>query len=93
MHPGPDESALDEEADVVDTILRTAVNVWPIDPDAGVREGIWLAERFMTVGAEDELYDRYLAVCSSVYGLWGPPESTSVALPEADEARQRRMLT
>ena len=26
VHPNPDESAMDEEADVVDTVMRTAVN-------------------------------------------------------------------
>ena len=68
VHPDPDESFPDEEADVVDTVMRTAVNVWPFHPDAGASESIWLFERFLMVGA-DKLYDRYLAVCSSVYGV------------------------
>jgi hypothetical protein len=48
-----------EETDVVETILRTAVDVWPADKDAAANESAWLAQRMIAVGGH-ELYDRYL---------------------------------
>jgi hypothetical protein len=56
-----------EETDVVETILRTAINVWPSDEDAAAHENMWLFERFSAVDG-DELYDRYLRLCDKING-------------------------
>jgi hypothetical protein len=48
-----------EETDVVETILRTAVDVWPLDGDEVAYESVWLFERFSAVDGA-ELYERYL---------------------------------
>jgi hypothetical protein len=64
----PCESFVDnEETDVVETILRTAVDVWPLDDDEIVVESIWLFERFSAVD-DDELYERYLRVFDKING-------------------------
>jgi hypothetical protein len=48
-----------EETDVIETILRTAVDVWPLDGDEVAYESGWLFERLSAVDG-DELYERYL---------------------------------
>jgi hypothetical protein len=56
-----------EETDVVATILRTAVNVWPLDADVCGKESVWLFERFSAVDG-DELYERYLRLFDRING-------------------------
>jgi hypothetical protein len=56
-----------EEADVVETILRTAVDVLPRDGDVRCRESEWLYERFAEVDG-DELYERYLRILDRING-------------------------
>jgi hypothetical protein len=56
-----------EETDVVETILRSAVDVWPADKDAAAIESVWLAERMIAVVGR-ELYDRYLRLCDEIKG-------------------------
>jgi hypothetical protein len=56
-----------EETDVVETILRTAVDLWPLDGDEIVVESVWLFERFSAVDG-DELYERYLRVFDKING-------------------------
>jgi hypothetical protein len=56
-----------EETDVVETILRTAVDVLPRDGDVRGRESAWLYERFSAVDG-DELYDRYLRFFDQING-------------------------
>ena len=56
-----------EETDVVETILRTAVDVLPLDGDVRMRESAWLYERFVEVDG-DELYDRYLRLFDRING-------------------------
>ena len=64
----PCESFVDnEETDVVETILRTAFDVWPLDGDEVVHESEWLAVRFMAVDGV-ELYDRYLRLFDQING-------------------------
>ena len=56
-----------EETDVVETILRTAVDLWPLDGDEIVVESVWLFERFSAVDG-DELYERYLRLFDRING-------------------------
>jgi hypothetical protein len=56
-----------EETDVVETILRTALDIWPIDGDACGRESAWLYERFSKVDG-DELYEGYLRLFNKING-------------------------
>jgi hypothetical protein len=56
-----------EEIDVVETILRTAVDIWPSDEDEVAGESMWLFERFDAVDG-DELYERYLRLCDKING-------------------------
>jgi hypothetical protein len=56
-----------EETDVVETILRTAVDVLPLDGDVRGRESAWLYERFSAVDG-DELYERYLRLLDQLNG-------------------------
>jgi hypothetical protein len=56
-----------EEADMVETILRTAIDIWPSDEDAAAHESIWLFERFDAVDG-DELYERFLRLCDKING-------------------------
>lgn len=65
VHPDPDNAALSKEADLVLTLLNTAVDVWPGGSNAAANESIWIAERFMSVGA-DEVYERYLRLCCKI---------------------------
>jgi hypothetical protein len=68
LRPPPcDAYAESEETDVVETILRTAVDVWSSDKDEVAAESIWLFERFNAVDG-DELYDRYLRLCDKING-------------------------
>lgn len=67
LRPPCDLYAPFEETDVVETILRTAVDVWPSDGDEVAAESIWLAERFMAVDG-DELYERYLRLFDKING-------------------------
>ena len=54
-----------EETDVVETILRTAVDVLPLDGDVRMTESAWLYERFSAVEG-DELYERYLRLLDQI---------------------------
>jgi hypothetical protein len=56
-----------EETDVVETVLRTAVDVWPLDGDDVAYESVWLFERFSAVDG-DELYERYLRLFDKING-------------------------
>lgn len=56
-----------EETDMVETILRTAVNIWPSDQAAAAHESMWLFERFDAVDG-DELYERFLRLCCKISG-------------------------
>ena len=56
-----------EETDVVETILRTAVDVWPSDEASAAVESMWLFERFDAVDG-DELYERFLRLCCKISG-------------------------
>jgi hypothetical protein len=67
LRPPCDHYTPSEETDVVETILRTAVDVWPSDEDAVAAESMWLFERFDAVDG-DELYDRYLRLCDKING-------------------------
>jgi hypothetical protein len=58
------DEAIDEASDVVETLLRTAVDIWPAD---GGEASIWLMERLTTVGGQ-ELYLRYLRLCDRICG-------------------------
>ena len=65
-----------EETDVVETVLRTAVDVWPLDGDEVTYESVWLFERFSAVDG-DELYDRYLRLFDQINGTaFADPVST-----------------
>jgi hypothetical protein len=67
LRPPCDAYAESEETDVVETILRTAVDVWPLDKDAAASESMWPAERFSAVDG-DELYERYLRLFDKING-------------------------
>jgi hypothetical protein len=67
VRPTCESYAESEETDLVDTILRTAVDMWPRDKDTAARESIWVAECFMAVDG-DELYERYLLLCDKING-------------------------
>ena len=67
LRPPCDAYAKSEEIDVVETILRTAVDVWPSDADEVASESMWLAEMFMAVDG-DELYERYLRLFDKING-------------------------
>ena len=67
LRPPCDHYAPSEETDVVETILRTAVDVWPLDKDAAASESMWLAACFSTVDG-DELYERFLRLCCKISG-------------------------
>ena len=67
LRPPSDHYGLSEETDVIETILRTAVDVWPSDEDAVAAESIWLFERFDAVDG-DELYERYLRLSDKING-------------------------
>jgi hypothetical protein len=56
-----------EETDFIETILRTAVDVLPLDGDVRMRESAWLYERFSAVDG-DELYVRYLRLLDQING-------------------------
>jgi hypothetical protein len=56
-----------EETDLVETILRTAIDVLPRDGDERCRESEWLYERFSAVDG-DELYERYLRLFDQING-------------------------
>jgi hypothetical protein len=65
-----------EETDAVETILRTAVDILPLDGDVRGRESAWLYERFSAVDG-DELYDRYLRLLDQINGTaFADPVST-----------------
>jgi hypothetical protein len=67
LRPPCEACTASEETDVVETILRTAVDVWPLDEDASAAESMWLAERFSAVDG-DEFYDRYLRLFDKING-------------------------
>jgi len=67
VRPPCDGYAETEETDVVETMLRTAGDVWPSDQDAAEIEGIWLSEKFDAVDG-DEPYVRYLRVVDKING-------------------------
>jgi hypothetical protein len=56
-----------EESDVIQTLLRTALDFWPRDEGAAGNESIWLMEMLTFVGG-DELYLRYMRLCDRVNG-------------------------
>ena len=60
-----------EESDVVFTILRTAVGLWPTaeceTAHDGGDESVWLFERFDAVDG-DQLYERYLRLADKING-------------------------
>jgi len=67
LRPPGDCYAENEETDVVETILRTAVDIWPSDKDSVAAESMWLAERFSAVDGH-ELYERYLKLFDKING-------------------------
>ncbi len=67
VRPSPKSNVKCEEIDVVETLRRTAVNVWPADSEATANESCWLMERLTDVGG-DELYVRYVRLCDRVIG-------------------------
>jgi hypothetical protein len=68
VRPPPyDDYAESEETDVIETILRTAVDVWPSDEDAAASESVWLYDALSHVDG-DELHDRYLRLCDQING-------------------------
>jgi hypothetical protein len=67
LRPPCDHYAPSEETDVVETILRTAVDVWPSDKDAVAIESMWLAACFSTIDGY-ELYERFLRLCDKING-------------------------
>ena len=78
------DEAIDEASDVVETLLRTAVDTWPADGGEAANESIWLMERLTTVGGE-ELYLRYLRLCDRIsigeLGIDRAPTPTPTADP------------
>jgi hypothetical protein len=67
VRPSSESFVDNEETDVVEMILRTAVDIWPLDGDEVVQESEWLAVRFMAVGGE-ELYEQYLRLFDRING-------------------------
>jgi hypothetical protein len=67
LRPPCEAYTASEETDVVETILRTAVDVWPLDEGAGAAESVWLYERLEAVDG-DELYDRYMRLFDKING-------------------------
>ena len=67
VRPPCDSFVDNEETDVVETVLRTAVDVLPLDGDVRGRESAWLYERFSAVDG-DELYERYLRLFDRING-------------------------
>jgi hypothetical protein len=55
-----------EEIDVVQTVLRTVVDIWPSEKEDAADERAWLMERLTAI--DDELYRRYLRLCDRVNG-------------------------
>jgi hypothetical protein len=63
----PDHYPLSDEftkADMIDTILRTALGVWSADEGA---ESAWICDQFSRVDG-DELHERYLRICDAING-------------------------
>jgi hypothetical protein len=60
-YPLPDKFT---KADMIDTILRTAIGMWSADEGA---ESVWIYEQFSRVDG-DELYERYLRICDAING-------------------------
>ena len=67
VRPPCDSFVDNEETDVVETVLRTAVDILPLDGDVRGRESAWLYERFSAVDG-DELYERYLRLFDRING-------------------------
>ena len=59
-------SHADEEIDVVQTLLRTVVDIWPSDKGDAANESVWLMDRLTDI--DDELYLRYMRLCDRVNG-------------------------
>jgi hypothetical protein len=60
-----------EESDAIQTLLRTAVGIWPKDEDAAANESVWAMEQITRAGqltGADDLYKSYLRVCDKVDG-------------------------
>jgi hypothetical protein len=55
------------ESDVIQTVLRTAVDFWPSDQSAAAGESVWVMEMLDSAGG-DELYLRYLRLYDRVNG-------------------------
>jgi hypothetical protein len=60
-YPLPDEFT---KADMIDTILRTAVGMWSA---AEGDESVWIYDQFSRVDG-DELCERYLRICDAING-------------------------
>jgi hypothetical protein len=61
-----------EESDAIQTVLRTAVGIWPADMHAAADESMWVAEqitRAEEITGANDLYKRYLSVCGVVEGV------------------------
>jgi hypothetical protein len=56
----------DEDSDVVQTFLRTVVDIWPCDKGDAANESVWLMERLTDI--DHELYLRYMRLCDRVNG-------------------------
>ena len=56
-----------EEIDVIETLLRTAVGIWPSDSGAVANESIWMMEMLRLAGGH-ELYLRYMRLSDRVNG-------------------------
>jgi hypothetical protein len=67
LRPPCDHYGLSEETDVIETILRTAVDVWPSDKGAAAVESMWLAESLSAIDGDD-LYERFLRLCDKING-------------------------
>ena len=67
VRPPCESFVKNEDTDVVETILRSAVDVMPRDGDVRMRESAWLYERFSAVDG-DELYERYLRLFDRING-------------------------
>jgi hypothetical protein len=67
LRPPSDHYGLSEETDVIETILRTAVDVWPSDKGAAAVESMWLAGSLSAIDGDD-LYERFLRLCEKING-------------------------
>jgi len=65
--PGLRRGSADIEAiHVIQSLLRTVVNIWPTDEEDAVNESVWLMLSLTDI--DDELYRRYMRLCDRVNG-------------------------